>query len=338
LTKPQFAKGPFFIVGCPRSGTTLMQRMLDAHSQIAVAPETFFVRRFVKNPQKYGDLANPRKLSLLLAELTQLSEFKEMGLDAKSFYDRFQGRKVDYGEVFAELLEAWRESRDKPLVGEKTPNHLLYMRDIEDIFENARFIHVIRDPRAVVESWRHVPWSNGSVESDAEVWRRYLATARLSPPRRAPLLEVRYENLVLRPHEELTRLCAFLEVPFEDAMLDFHELGAGAVNVEREPWKSAILNPTNLVALDRWRQKLSRADVARVEAVVYYELTRAGYKVETQGTAFRIAALRRALERRIESWRKERRLRDKARKSDAARRAAVEAAAPTARDDERDDG
>lgn len=292
---------PIFLVGCPRSGTTLLQRMLDAHRDVAIAPETFFVRRFMSRRKHYGKLGKESHLEKLLADLVATPEFAEMGLDRESFHARVRPARTDdfeFGDVFAHWLEAFRELRGKKLVGEKTPNHLLFMRELEATFPAARFVHIVRDPRAVAESWRRVPWTNGSLAKDAEVWRRYLETARNKPPRQARLYEIRYERLVTATEAELRGLCAFLEIEFDPAMLRFHEQAPIGVNVEREPWKGDVLNSASDDGVLRWQDKLTPQEIRSIESVVYFEMRRAGYVPRTPLPQLLPAAIKARLTRR----------------------------------------
>jgi LPS sulfotransferase NodH len=296
-----FEFGPIFLVGVPRSGTTLLQRILDAHPDVAIAPETFFVRRFAERRKHYGKLDDPRHRGKLLDDLVATPEFAEMGLDAREFratIDARAKRALEYHDVFAEWLDAYRVRRGKRIVGEKTPNHLLAMRRLEEWFPNARFVHIVRDPRAVTESWRNVPWTNGSLEADAEVWRRYLATARREPPLRAPLHEVRYEALIADPEAATRELCRAIGIEFAPAMVHFHATEADALNVEREPWKADALKPVQRDAVERWRTRLEADEIAAIEAVVWFEMRRLRYSAATPLLKLAPAALRQAALRR----------------------------------------
>ncbi len=292
--------GPIFLVGVPRSGTTLLQRMLDAHPQVAIAPETFFVRKFGERRKHYGRLDDARHRTKLLRDLTALPEFAEMGLDAADFTARLVDRDLEYEDVFAELLDAYRRKRNKPQVGEKTPNHLLAMQRLEGWFPNARFVHIVRDPRAVTESWRNVPFTNGSLETDAEVWRRYLETSRKARPLHAPYVEVRYENLLANPEAELRRMCTAIHLDFDWAMLAYHEVAPVGIDIEREPWKAEALKPLKRTAGEResWRERLTASEITRIESVVWFEMRQKDYRPATPLHRLLPLAVKQALERR----------------------------------------
>lgn len=298
---PPSPMAPVFLVGCPRSGTTLLQRLLDAHSCFAIAPETAYLRRFWKERARFGDLARDESFRSLLDEIVALPEVAEMDLQAPALRAALERSPRTHRDLFATLLETFRVARGKPRVGEKTPNHLRWMRQLEEWFPGARFVHIVRDPRAVVASWKSVPWSNGSVAADAEVWRKYQAAARLEAPSDPARIHVlRYERLIAEPAAETAAICAFLEVAFEPAMLVTTGTARG-VNAEREPWKRAALEAFDPASIDRWRGELTRAEIATIEAVVEPEMRRLGYPLESSwlGRAWqrRSAPPRKAAER-----------------------------------------
>ncbi len=275
---PAALDAPIFLVGCPRSGTTLLQEMLDAHPQVAIAPETFFVRRFWVKKHKFGPLLDDAKFEQLLDAITSMPEFAEAGLDKERYRVAARGRSRRWDQLFRLLLEQFAESRGVKRVGEKTPNHLLYMDKLQEWFPTAKFVHVLRDPRAVALSWRGVPWSNGSLAADAEVWRKY-ARAALDHGLLNPnaLHTVRYEELVANPRAVLGRLCTFLRIDFDEAMLRYHERPASSVNVEREPWKARSRGPVDAAAADRWKRELTSAEVRTIEAIVRGPMIAHGY-------------------------------------------------------------
>jgi hypothetical protein len=292
---------PVFVVGCPRSGTTLLQRMLDAHPQVAVAPETHFIRRFWLKRDEYGDLHEDVRFGRLVDDVLSTPEVGDMHLDAEAF--RTAASRIDrtVPALFALLLQSFRVQRGAAIIGEKTPNHLLYMRVLQEFFPHARFIHIVRDPRAVVNSWRNVPWSTGSIAGDAHVWRRYIRSAWKERPRRGVLHVVRYETLVSAPEPALRGICRFLRLAFTPAMLTFHERGSGVLDLEREPWKRGAATPVYDGSAGEWRSSLSARDVAEIERIAGVEMLWLGYRLSTMRQPW-IAAGTRALGAVARSW------------------------------------
>lgn len=269
---------PIFLVGCPRSGTTLLQQMLDAHPDIAIAPETHFIRSFFLSDQ-YGDLNDDYNYKQLVKSIVDIPEFTEMELDSEEFVADSQTLERSYKSLFWLLLEQFRQRRRVRIVGEKTPNHLLYMQTLQEFFPKACFIHIIRDPRAVVSSWKKVPWTTGSVEGDARVWRRYMATARKSPPANGAIFSLHYESLVTEPEECLKSICNFLGIHFDRAMLRYYIKDSKGVNISREPWKRNAVKPVSEDALMKWQQELTLDEIATVELITRDELVSLGYKL-----------------------------------------------------------
>lgn len=275
-------QGPLFLVGCPRSGTTLLQQMLDSHPAVAIAPETFFIERFWLRRDHYGELTNDSKFHRLIEDIISLPEFGEMELNPDDFREAVWQSKRDYPTVFQLLLEQFARLRSVRIVGEKTPKHLLHMETLQHFFPTARFIHIVRDPRAVVRSWQKVPWSSGSLAGDAKIWRRYVAKARhCSPTLRASLFTLYYERLVSEPEKTLRDLCGFLELDYQPAMMNYADRKTQLVNVVREPWKANAITPISQTSLNRWQTELSPSALVKVEVAAGPEMTYFGYQPVT---------------------------------------------------------
>lgn len=281
---------PFFLVGCPRSGTTLLQQMLDAHPAVAVAPETFFVRRQWARRAQWGPLTDDAALGRWIDHFVTSDEFADTKLAPEDFRRDALRTERTWPAQFAALLEAIRTARGALRVGEKTPNHLFAMRQLEEWFPGCRFVHIVRDPRAVAASWKHVPWTTRLGVGDADVWRQYAAAARRTPPRSSgALLTLHYEALVQSPEATLRRVCDFLSLDFDTTMLHHHEQGIVGVDLAREPWKQAAALPVSDEATNRWQRGLSPSEVRDVEAVAFHEMRRLGYRPTHSALALAIA-------------------------------------------------
>jgi hypothetical protein len=187
---------PIFIVGCQRSGTTLLRLMLDAHPNISCGPETRFLQDFAKLTSDSWD-----RLSLYGFP-------KSYWLDKSAeFFDSFQAE--------------YAKSRGKTRWADKTPRYALSLAYINDLFPTCQVVHVIRDGRDVVASHRD-RWGYRSAVKAVEKWPRYIRAARRVGERLPTdrYAEVRYEALVLDTEATLRRLLEFLGEPWDEAVLE----------------------------------------------------------------------------------------------------------------------
>lgn len=111
---------PFlFIVGCPRSGTTLLQRILNAHPQIAITPESHWIPRLHEKPWALtpAGLIRPK----LICRLATHPNFARLPIGAEELQRLAgNGQPMTYSRLVTALLDLYRQARDKPLVGDKT--------------------------------------------------------------------------------------------------------------------------------------------------------------------------------------------------------------------------
>ncbi|NEP39297.1 MAG: sulfotransferase [Okeania sp. SIO2G4] len=153
---------------------------------------------------------------------------------------------------------------------------------IYKFFPSALFIHIVRDPRAVVNSWRKVPWSSGNVIYDTRVWHRNMILIdNLLTHIKYSIMTINYEKLVLYPEQTLKKICNFIGVEFEAQMLEFHTINNNLVNVDREPWKINIRQPLNPKLINQWQSELSPSMIFDIEAVPWFQMIRLRYPLNT---------------------------------------------------------
>jgi len=191
------ADRPIFIVGCQRSGTTLLRLILDAHPNISCGPETRFLEDLARIT---GDRNWPR---MRLFGFPKEYWHKRIA----ALFDEFQG---DYARA-----------RGKARWADKTPRYALCIDYLDQLFPTCQVVHVIRDGRDVVASHRD-RWGWWAAVKAVKKWPYYLATARTAgaglPAGRYH--EVRYERLVADPEATLRALLDFLGEPWDPAVLE----------------------------------------------------------------------------------------------------------------------
>lgn len=283
-------RNPFvFVVGCPRSGTTLVQRMLDAHPDLTVANDTHFIPRAAKRELRVHD--DPPLTPQLVEQAMDYHRFHRMGLGLEEVS---QAADVDatWSAFVARLYDLRGRKAGKLLSGEKTPDYCRWIPLLHRLFPRARFLHVLRDGRDTALSamdWAHAGkgpgrwnlWERDPVGASA-LWWRWQAGAGCRDGRPlgdALYHEVRYEDLVRNPDLEMKAVCRFLELPFSRRMARFHE--GKTRNTPGLSAKSAWLGPTP--GLRDWRRDMAAVDVAVFDAIAGELLDISGYEYEKSG-------------------------------------------------------
>ena len=150
-----------FIVGIPRSGTTLLRLQLDSHPALAIPPETGFGHLLAE----IGIEAS--RADDALDALTALPTWPDLGIDDDDVAG-MRSRLGDQGaaDALRAVYGAYAARHGKPRWGDKTPGHLAHMGALSHALPEARFIHIIRDGRDVAASIRGLPFApgDGSIE------------------------------------------------------------------------------------------------------------------------------------------------------------------------------
>ena len=278
---------PFFIVGASRSGTTMMRLLLNAHSRIGVPKEMAYFERCAiagaletwQNPVfKQGDYA-----AFVQAFLKRRSIALE-GLDTDQLAKEILADElINLERPIRVALDAWTKKEGKETWGEKTPKNLFYVDKIYEMMPDARFIYIIRDPRAVVNSMnRFARFVDDSI-LNAFNWLQaaeygYQLLMRSVPSEKR--LSIKYEHLVSDVEGTTRRICTFLDEPFEDEMLAFYMKSRGDLhpNAGQLGGVDTLTQPISTVSVDKWRDQLQARDIALVEAVCADAMQVHGYE------------------------------------------------------------
>lgn len=272
---------PFFVVGCPRSGTTLLANLLRSHPDLAIPPESHFLPLYYR---AWGDPPSERAARRLARRILALHWVRRFELDLApdDFADcRRYGALVEriYGElVRREGARRW---------GDKTPGYALHLPTIAEVFPDAQFVHIVRDGRDVACSLIQTRIGPRRVATAAPLWQRYVETAQRdgSALETEHYHEVRYEALLRDPEATLRGVCAFLGAPF-----DVHVLAPTAIDLDRfpdvfGPRRGRQLSATEIVRENsgHWRRTMTAEEIDRFESVAGDLLVRLGYELGGRG-------------------------------------------------------
>lgn len=270
---------PVFVVGCDRSGTTLLRLMLNQHSRIAMPPsESYFITHLLERRHLYGDLGDDGNLELLYCDLIGNDRYKMWQIDDEKVRRRMFGSLRSFPQLLRIPFELYMEREGKVRWGDKTPKHVQYLPCLDALFPDARFVHIVRDGRDVAASLKSVPWFRGDVVDAANFWKRKVEAGRRGGKALgARYFEVDYEDLVRSPEETLRNLCQYIGEEFESEMLDYYKTADKYIPKSSMGWHRLATHPVSAERSGRWRRDLARSEIELFELVAGETLEAFGY-------------------------------------------------------------
>ncbi|MFT7560248.1 MAG: hypothetical protein ACI93R_002166 [Flavobacteriales bacterium] len=241
---------PLFIVGPLRSGTTMLRLLMGNHPEIAC-----FGEFECSVSQARGTSWPP---------LESFYEFVATDRQTKA-HNFSVDKSLDYPALIKSFLAQASERNPSKIIGSSIHSRIDLL---PDIWPEAKYVHILRDPRDVARSCIGMGWV-GNVYHGSKYW--------LEPETHWDILEgkvseenritVRYEDLVRNPEAELARLCEFLGLEYDERMLGIDE-------------NSTYSRPSGDYA-DQWKRKMSKREISWVEAVCAPMMKKRGYEITT---------------------------------------------------------
>jgi Sulfotransferase family len=288
MVRPVPGRDPFvYVVGCPRSGTTVVQRMLDAHPDVAVSRSTHWVTLPLRDAA--WSLADGRVTPELAEQVVGFRRFPKMDVDPDAVRRLAATAPPPTYEDFVRGVYAlFAGGRQKGLAGDKTPAYVRWIPALADWFPTARFVHVVRDGRdvclslldpknekkraqlAAFSTWVDDPVATAALRWEWDVRLGREGGAAVGADR---YLELRYEALVGDPDAACRSLCTFLGLEAREEMVRFHEGRSrpGEGRDAKHAWGPVT------AGLREWRRDMAAGDRARIEAVAGPLLDELGY-------------------------------------------------------------
>jgi hypothetical protein len=283
-----------FIVGCPRSGTTLLQRLVDAHPRIAMTPETHWIPRWIQRKPGKGLTADGLVTRKFARKLVNHSRFLELELTSSEFMNLVAvNQGAPYERFISNLFDLYGHRQGKPIVGDKTPGYARDLPTLHRLWPSARFVHLIRDGRDVclsildwtrAKNWksdegaaRFRTWADDPIGTAALWWEWHVRLAREAGTELGKALyhEVRYESLVANAADECRALCEFLDVNWDDSMVRaYHERAITNPGMDsKHPWLPVT------IGLRDWQSQMAPGAIRRFEAIAGKLLEELGYSL-----------------------------------------------------------
>jgi hypothetical protein len=280
---------PFFIIGHPRSGTTLLRAIVSRHHSTFVPPENGGLPRMIR---VFGGLRrSPWEVVVdrVITEFKQGYEFESWGLEPEDIRQRAMGL-AEESRTLDELISVFYlqygaiHAPGKTIWGDKTtPGSFRYLGKLSLVFPGALYLHIVRDGRDCVASAIEAGFFSRNVELAARAWRDNVRMCRrLEQDLGAggKYLEVRYEQLVNDVAGQVRAICEFLQLGPDTQMLEHQDNVAQRLpDVETLSQHANVTRPVFQDSVGKWQLAFSREQVRVVSRIMGSELAHYGYEV-----------------------------------------------------------
>jgi hypothetical protein len=269
-----------FIVGRGRSGTTLLTRMLNMHSNICIPPEALFI---IYLASKYNNKT--------LDESSILMFYKDIWLEKRLInwhLNKYELRNrllniekpVNYNRLCKSIYLQYAVQNGKNgniVLGDKNPLYSIYLKKLIALFPDAKFIHIMRDPRDNVLSYKNVKFDTNNTAALAYRWKHYnnnIIKFKNKYPNKFAI--VKYEDLLLHPEIELEKLCQFLGLNYDNKMINFFKI----INKNEKTWHKNLRNPLDKRNLYKWKTIMNNNDILIINSICSRVAQRYDYCVD----------------------------------------------------------
>lgn len=277
---------PIFIVGYPRSGTTLVQSLLATQKDVYSLPETHFFniinrKAIVTDEQGFIESECLDAVFARIEEKMDLTfsrpEIKYIGKQAKK--KNLSAKKLFEIIVHHYLPEQSNRSASYRWV-EKTPNHAYFLDSILSFYPRAQFINIVRHPVPAVYSRKvNFPFNKDKpLDWLAKLWRRSVEeTEDFAGKHPEKIYTLKYEDLTADIHDEFKKICDFVKVGFEPDLIGNHSAAAGELSLKKEVWKKKDEYRKLANTNDKYRKLVPREDAVLIESLLADKMKQYGY-------------------------------------------------------------
>lgn len=285
--QPSMDRGrrPVFVMGCHRSGTNLLYDTLLSSGGFAVYRGLIPIYKILI--PRFGSLQNPDSRRKIAEVWLRSEGFRRSGLDGAAVAEKVWQDCRTGGDFIRVTMDEIARNQNVMRWAMYDPDNVLHVARVKRDIPEALFVHIVRDGRDIALSlkamggFQPLPWDRGkrSLLATAAYWQWMVRHGRrygLTIP--SDYIEIRYEDLVCDPSSTLTRLSAFL-----DHKLDHETIQRTSLGRLRESNSSfrGMQGEEQVSPVQRWKQRLSKLEIAGIEALIGDCLEEFGYELHT---------------------------------------------------------
>lgn len=285
-----------FILGNPRSGTSLLRIILNNHKNIIAPPESGFAHWWLK---KYGtwqkkDCDNLEKLKSLMNDLMLSRKIETWELDFNALYEKIILTKPsNYSELVTLVYLEFITKMDVKVIIDKNNYYINHLKDLLKIWPDAYFIHLVRDGRDVASSYmelmdkdikyiKYKPKLSKNIADIASEWTNNVLSIEeyLLTINKDKRITIKFEDLIFSTKDTLNDLCEHFKIEFDDVMMNYYSQTERKYLEPKETsgWKEKTTSPPLTSRVGRYHEDISPSDLKIFNSIAYEALSSFGYK------------------------------------------------------------
>lgn len=286
-----------FIIGNPRSGTSLLRIMLNCHSEITAPPECGFLQWWFSKYKKWDKNSNTQnQVEDFINDLKTSKKIEDWKLDFENLKRLILKEKPESYSHLGELVYysyALQKGKNPKIIADKNNYYINHLHDLIKIWSDAKIIFMVRDGRDVACSYINLRKVNTTspykpklptdVSDIAKDWadnnkNAYDFTKKL--PKDKHTL-IKYEDLILHPDQTLKNVCSFLNIEFEKAMFEYYIHNA---KYKDEPistidWKRKTLEKPDKTNIGKYKNELNKQQIQEFNNIAREMLETFSYRI-----------------------------------------------------------
>jgi len=276
---------PIFILGCERSGTTMLRLILHSHTNIAIPPQTKYIKKVYKRRLFFGNLSKQKNKNNIIKWFydnhNKKTKIIDLGLNPNDIKSEMTKSGNSLGAILSTIFQLYSSQQNKSRWGDKHPYYIKYLDQLFKLFPDAQVIHIIRDGRDAVASLKSMPWwKNNSIYSMLN-WQEAISNGKRAMLKYSSnqFIEIRYEDIIEDHEKNIKILCDFLEEDFSPKMLEFHKIADTAVPNYKMDWHSDTKQQMNSKKIGRWQKDLESWESHLMNQKMKKELLAHNYEI-----------------------------------------------------------
>lgn len=267
---------PVFIGGCERSGTTFLGSLVGGHPACLTVPESqFVIQVFLALDKK-----QPFDPIQVFKQIQKHTRFQIWQLGIPSDFGHDIQSIESYSDLILKIIDLYGKTTKNDANNfwvDHTPLNVCYFSSLRQLFPKAKFIHMVRDGRAIASSILNLKdWPFVEVNTIAHLWLERLAYGLASEAYFDSniIMRVKYEDLILEPVDTLQKICSFLNIDYSPTMLSGHGYELPSYTKKQH---TLVGRPPDSSRINAWQNVLTARQIEIFESLTNNMLTYMGY-------------------------------------------------------------